>query len=119
MPTPQRPRTPEELAEAVAALAGPQRIERIIGLSPVAPPEGHAYYVFVVLRDGAADARVLEEQMYRRFAPRRPRVEFWVMGDEEWEQSHQRVGHPARSAHLEGTVLRGPGAGLAESSPAA
>lgn len=100
-----RPRTPEELARAVVRLLGLRRVLRVVGLAPVAPPEGHGYYVFVVVRGDAPDARRTEEEMLERWAPRRPRVDFWVMGEEEWERAHRRVGHPARAAHLDGTVL--------------
>lgn len=102
-----RPRSPEELARAIVGLIGAQRVERVVGLTPVSPPEGHAFYAFVVLRGDAPDARALEARLHRRFTPRRPRVDYWVMGAEEWEQSSRRVGHPARSALLEGTVLHG------------
>lgn len=88
-------------------LVGAHRVRRVVGLTPVSPPEGLAFYAFVVLGDDAPDARVLEARFYDRFAPRRPRVEFWVMGADEWERSRQRVGHPARSAELEGEVLYG------------
>ena len=88
-------------------LVGAHRVRRVVGLTPVSPPEGHTFYAFVVLGDDAPDARVLEAKFYERFAPRRPRVEFWVMGLDEWERSRQRVGHPARSAELEGEVLYG------------
>jgi hypothetical protein len=107
MENPSRPRTPGELAQAIARTVGVHRVERIIGLEPVSPPEGHAFYAFVVLRDDASDARDLEAKLYKRFAPLRPRIDYWVMGRQEWERSHKRVGHPARSAHLEGAVIYG------------
>ncbi len=115
---PERPRNPQELAQAVVRLIGPHRVRQVIGLAPVSPPEGFAFYAFVVLGGEAPDARVLEAKLYDRFAPRRPRVEFWVMGAEEWERSLKRAGHPARSAVQEGEVLYGAEAGVAEASVA-
>lgn len=114
MQNPDRPRTPEELAQAILRIVGAGRVERIIGLEPVSPPEGHAFYAFVILHDDAADARALEARLYKRFAPRRPRIDYWVMGRQEWDRSHRRVGHPARSAHLEGAVIYGGEAAQAE-----
>jgi hypothetical protein len=100
-----RPRTPGQLARAVLRLIGPPRVERIVGLRPVSPPEGHAFYLFVILRDAATDALALEEALYGRFAPRRPRIDYWVMSRAEWERSRLRPGHPARVADLEGKTL--------------
>lgn len=102
-----RPRTPEELARAIGRVVGAHRIERIVGLRPVSPPEGHGFHAFVVLRDEADDALVLEAKLQRRIPSGRPRVDFWVMGRGEWVRSVERVGHPARIAHLEGSVILG------------
>jgi hypothetical protein len=102
-----RPRTPDELARAIGRVVGVHRIERIVGLRPVSPPEGHGFYAFVVLRDEGDDALVLEAKLQRRIPPARPRVDFWVMGRGEWESCVESVGHPARAAHLEGEVLFG------------
>lgn len=105
MSSSNRPRTPDELARAIGQVVGIHRIDRIVGLRPVAPPEGHGYYAFVVLRDAADDALVLEAKLQRRIPPARPRVEYWVMGLEEWERAVESVGHAARSADREGTTL--------------
>ncbi|HEV2147780.1 MAG TPA: hypothetical protein VGR37_10290 [Longimicrobiaceae bacterium] len=105
MSSSNRPRTPDELARAIAQVVGIHRVDRIVGLRPVAPPEGHGYYAFVVLRDAGDDALALEAKLQRRIPPARPRVEFWVMGLDEWERSAASVGHPARSAERDGTVL--------------
>ena len=107
MSNPDRPRTPQALARAIVEVVGLHRIERIVGLQPVSPPEGHAFYAFVVLRDDAPDALLLEAKLYDRFSPARPRVDYWIMSRKEWERSSKRVGHPARSALMEGTVLYG------------
>ncbi|HEX2091307.1 MAG TPA: hypothetical protein VHG28_02850 [Longimicrobiaceae bacterium] len=105
MVDPNRPRDPAELAQAVVRLVGAHRVQKVIGLAPVSPPEGHAFYVFVILDGEADDALSLEAKLYDRFSPRRPRVDFWIMNAREWERSQQRIGHPARSAFLEGEVL--------------
>ncbi|HEX2190253.1 MAG TPA: hypothetical protein VHG51_15200 [Longimicrobiaceae bacterium] len=105
MPNPDRPRTPDELARAIGRVVGAHRIDRIVGLRPVSPPEGHAFYAFVVLRDEGDDALALEAKLQRRIPAGRPRVDYWVMGRSEWEQSVGSVGHPARTAQLDGDVL--------------
>lgn len=107
MPDPNPPRTPDELARAICRVVGARRIERIVGLRPVSPPEGHGFHAFVVLRDEGDDALLLEAKLLRRIPRGRPRVDYWVLGREEWERCAGSVGHPARAAHLEGEVLYG------------
>ncbi|HEV2149233.1 MAG TPA: hypothetical protein VGR37_17660 [Longimicrobiaceae bacterium] len=113
-----RPRNPAQLARQIVRLVGAHRVERIVGLQPVSPPEGHAFYAFVVLRDAADDARGLEKTLYERFSPKRPRIDYWIMGREEWERSRMRIGHPARVADQEGKLLYGAAGGGAEESVA-
>jgi hypothetical protein len=111
-----RPRNPAQLARAIVRLVGPHRVERIVGLQPVSPPEGPTFYAFVVLRDAAEDARHLEKTLYESFSPKRPRIDYWIMGREEWERSRTRIGHPARVADQEGRLLYGAaGEGAGES----
>lgn len=114
----ERPRDPDELARAIGRVVGVHRIDRIVGLRPVSPPEGHGFYAFIVLRDDADDAVALEAKLARRIPRGRPRVDYWVMGRAEWERSVDSVGHPARAAHLDGELLFGGDLRLSQGSVA-